>query len=191
MPRRKTAADAASKTAADAASKTAADAAAKTAADAAAKTVPEKYDFKVPEGAKFEGLDKLGEWCKTNGYSQAQAQAVLDREIALSKDVQAGAAKEVADAKTAWEAASRADAEIGGANYDKTLQSANAVLAKFDPKGELKAMLDATPMGNNPAVLRFFAAVAKATLPDGFVPGGKPTGSEKTPAQVLYPSMAA
>jgi len=38
---------------------------------------------------------------------------------------------------------------------------------------ELRKLLETTPLGNHPEMLRLFFRVGKAITPDGYVPGGK------------------
>lgn len=158
---------------------------------------PEKYaDFKLPDGVKLEAteLTDLQTYAKANGFTQVQAQAVLDRTLKTRTDAETSVVQKQQEAvkqlSTDWKAATQADAEIGGDKLTATL--ATAVKAR-DAYGspELIKILNDSGMGNHPEVVRFFAKVGAAMSEDKHVQSGKSVAANTDEARAarMYPSM--
>lgn len=81
-----------------------------------------------------------------------------------------------------WEAEVKADPEIGGANYDKTVALSAKVLDKFFTE-EDRAFLTASGLGNNPGLVRAFAKMG-AAISDGPIHVGGAAAPSK--GHVLY-----
>ena len=185
--------DAAAKATADAAAKSTADASAKAAADQAATDAAAKateYKFVVPEGVKLEGesLTQLTTFAKTHKLTQEAAQALVDREIGFQKEQAAAETANVKKVAADWEAAAKADAEIGGEKHAEHLAVAKKALETFGSK-PFQDMLNTLPIGKHPEVVRFLAKVGRAISADGKIVTGAAGGAEKTAAQTFYPTM--
>lgn len=86
--------------------------------------------------------------------------------------------------REAWAAAVKADKDIGGANFDANVQTAQRALARFGTP-ELKDLLNTTGLGNHPALMRLFVAVGKQIRED--VPNyGASGGNRKATADVFW-----
>lgn len=166
-----------------------ADAKAKTEADAKLTGAPEAYeDFKLPDGMEMDA-DVLGEFkglAKELNIPQAQAQKLIDFQTQLASKqaeaYQAAVTKQSQD----WAASIKNDPEIGGANYDKSVQSAIKVIQSFgDPA--LTELLNTSGLGNHPALFKFCHRISSAISEDKFVlPGSQSTTGRKSDAEVFY-----
>ncbi len=76
----------------------------------------------------------------------------------------------------------------GGDKLPETLAIAKKVLDLGPP--ELKGLLNATGMGNHPAIVRWAYDLGKKLSEDTFVPGGKEVPSQTSQADRLYPKTA-
>ena len=82
----------------------------------------------------------------------------------------------------------------GGDGYEKNLETIAKVLYDYggekQPSGqnEFQEMLDATGLGNHPAMGRFLMKVAQALPQEGKPVGGAPARQERSPAEILFPN---
>lgn len=149
------------------------------------KAVPETYELKMPDGVEMDA-DLLGEVTplfREARLSPAQAQVVADAYVKTQTD----ALKKHADMTAGWLKDAKADAEIGGKDYDKNLSHAHRA---FQAVGNERAMqlFDTYGLGNHPDILRIFVRVGKAIGEGGTVLPGE-AGQRVSDAQALYPSM--
>jgi hypothetical protein len=148
---------------------------------------PEAYDVKVPEALAEKGMtfdkevfDLVAPELKamdlsndaaqrlTNVYAEKVVPALVERG---QKQAEAAQETRSAEIRKEWADASRADPEIGGANFDKTVDAAAAVWDKFGikPKEGIRLLLDESGIGNHPDMLRFLSRVAAVTGEGKFV----------------------
>jgi hypothetical protein len=127
----------------------------------------EVFDLVAPE-LKAMDLSNDAAQRLTNVYAEKVVPALVER-----GQRQAEAAQETrsAEIRKEWADASRADPEIGGANFDKTVDAAAAVWDKFGikPKEGIRLLLDESGIGNHPDMLRFLSRVASVTGEGKFV----------------------
>jgi hypothetical protein len=156
-----------------------------------AVVIPEKYEFNATEGFEInEALaSEFTPVLQELKLTQEQADklvAFAPRLISESVDsavnktldsIGYGGAKE-------WANQSRADKEFGG---DKLTQNLGVVKAARDQfaSPELRKLLETTPLGNHPEIVRLFYRVGKSISPDGYVPSGKAAAATNT-AQSIY-----
>lgn len=163
--------------------------------DAPAAKAPEKYEFKPTEG--FELNEALaGEFTPVlRDLDLTQEQA--DKLVAfapklIEQGVDAAVSKTLESMGYAgckdWPTAAKTDKEFGGDKFAENLGVIKAARDQFATP-ELRKMLETTPLGNNPEVLRLFYRIGKQITADGYVPGGKTAGSDKSLAQKVFPSM--
>lgn len=156
-------------------------------AAAPAPTVPADYTLQAPEGVSFDAttVAEFKAALKQAGATQEQAQAHFAAFANSVKTVNERAAQ--AAAAHAAEVL-KADPEFGGENFDRTLADAKATVVALGGDEALKE-LDATGLGNSPALIRMFAKLAKSGLAGGkFVAGGNArSGGESLPG-LLYGS---
>lgn len=137
---------------------------------------PDKYNLKMPEipGGWDEAQVKpvLAEIHKL-GLTPAQAQGVVGL---YAKTVQEAYGRFDTDRKTAAETLKTE----WGATYEKNLALAQRVVLEFSGQESLD-LLDASGLGNHPALIKLFAKVGEILAEDGVISGdveGVPTEEE-------------
>lgn len=146
---------------------------------------PESYEFVAPEGKAFDPgiLDVFSGVAKELNLPQDKAQMVLDKMAPIIEQQQMAQIEAV---RAAWAEQTRADQEIGGANLKENLAVAKLAVDKF-ASPDLKELLRATGLGDNPAVIRHFYRVGKAISEDSIVNSGEPSpATPRSAASILY-----
>lgn len=140
---------------------------------------PENYEnFKLPEGQviKPEVLEDFVPLAKELGLTQEQAQKLVDFNAGMLE----AEIKEQDDAFLAQKAQNikdlKADKELGGGNYEKTVASATKPLHKFWTVEEQQWLVDAG-VANRPEFVRGLHAIHEAFGEDVFVKG-EPKGKK-------------
>ena len=153
--------------------------------------VPEKYDLKLPEGSKLDAshTEKIAAFAKERGFTQEQAQALLERDHANSLAQQKLQEEQKAAAWDRWQQESKADKEIFGGSeetFGKNVDLAKRGLKLIDSDGSIKKFLDDTGLGNHKAVIKTFMSLAKMSADDKMVLPGSQSTPQKTDAEILY-----
>ncbi len=149
---------------------------------------PDKYVLKVPENSHLSDahVESLKAYAKEKGMTNDAAQSLLEREHNASKASIDSITQKAELQSQAWLKEAKADKEIGGDNFPKTVELANHALNSLFPGSEIRAFMDATGFGNNPVVLRGFAKIGKMLTPGSIVqPNGQPP-PKKDPAKTMY-----
>lgn len=149
--------------------------------------VPDKYDFKFSDGLEMDpkAAEAFTPLLKKYGISQEAAQDLASAWVAeLSR--QDGVINEMYTGQVeSWEAAVKADKEIGGANYDASLAVARKGIAKFATP-ELKGILDQTGLGSHPEMVRLFTKLGKLASEDTHVSTSGASSSDEAVAAKLF-----
>lgn len=160
----------------------------------AAKTdgtgAPAEYtEFTLPENVTMDSpvMDEFKAVAKETGLSQEAAQKMVTLAAKMQTNVVDKLRSHVDATAKEWETAAKADAEIGGAQFNENLGLAKKALDTFGTP-ELKTLLKESRMGSNPEVVRFMVRAGKAISQDGFVPGRAAAAAAKDTASVLYGS---
>lgn len=162
-----------------------------------AKTdVPETYELAVPEG--FEKLDdeavkEATPVFKELGLTNEQANKLVPVAASFAKRIVDQRDQQligtIAEQRKSWLEEARADQEIGGANWESSLQAGAKALDQLGfPKGSpLRNLLNESGLGNHPEIIRAFAKVGKAIGEDTDFPRGDAGGKQpKTTAEKFY-----
>jgi hypothetical protein len=164
--------------------------------EAAKADVPEAYELTVPEG--FEKLDDQAvadatPVFKELGLSNEQANKLVPVAATFAKRIIEQRDQQIigtiAEQRKSWLEEAKADKDIGGANWDGTLQTAAKALDTLGfPKGSpLRNLLDESGLGNHPEMIRAFAKVGKAIGEDDNFPRGDTGGKgKKSDAELFY-----
>lgn len=154
--------------------------------DAGAETaVPEKYDLTAPEGMEFdtEAFAAAEPVFREIGLTNEAAQKLMPVAGEFAKRVGAAAitkhaldqAAQFNATKAEWAKEAQADAELGGANWNDTVDvfAAKALDSLGFPKGApLREYLTETGLGNHPEMIRLLRRVGERVSEAGFVTGG-------------------
>lgn len=163
----------------------AAEKAEKDAADKAEKdkkpAAPEKYEFAAPEGQELDAnaLSVFEPIAKELGLTQEQAQKLVDIYPQIQQQQAEAWSKQIAD----WGEQVKADKEIGGDKFNASVGAAQRALDQFG-NPELREYLQASGLGNHPALVRFCAKVGKSMAEDSFVVPNQ--GGQRSAADILY-----
>ncbi len=164
-------------------------------AKAAEAAKPIEYkDFTTPDGVKLD--DKLMSGFKEVAAAaklpQAEAQKLVDMHVAQLTAV----AKEPYDlwhkTQRDWQSEIKADAEIGGLNFETKTQPALAEFVRVfggDASGQktLRDAMSFTGAGNNPAIVKALARAGAILMEGKTIAGGKPAVQARDIASTLYP----
>lgn len=157
-------------------------------------------ELKAPKGLElhFESLTKQA---KELGLEGEKAQKYLDSlaSIDAARSKQLDEALAAQDAR--WAAELKADPEIGGPKFDAAMKDARRALARFGGKpaegqqvAPLAALLHQAGLGNNPLVLKAFAAIGRALADDsinGTAKAAPAAGARKSDAELFYETPTA
>lgn len=164
-----------------------------------AKGAVADYELKAPEGTQVEAaaLKAFATEAKAMGLSAEHAQKLVDYQAKAGAAAQAAhdAASEANWQKTTkeWDAAIKADPELGGAAFDANRDVATKALARFGTP-RLAEYLEKTGLGLHPEFQRLLFKAGKAIAEDSVAgpPGGPPAQSTKEASlQRLYPTHYA
>lgn len=172
------------------------------AAPAAGAVVPPQepvYTLSLPQDSVLDAsaVDRLTAFAKGQGLDPKAAQSALEY---ANAETLAALERQKADytAKvTGWETSVKADTELGGANYNRTLARTQAVLDRFAKPGshkyadEFRAALNSSGFGNYPAFVWLIDQIGASMENDStkHAPSGGQT-SQVPLADRLFPSLA-
>jgi hypothetical protein len=140
-----------------------------------AAEVPETYELTVPEGFEKLDADALAAATpvfKELGLSNEQANKLMPVAGEFAKKIIAERDQQflgtILEQRKAWLNDAKADKEIGGSNWDATMQDSARALDRLGfPKGSpLRSALDESGFGNHPEMIRLIARVGKAVGED-------------------------
>jgi len=157
-------------------------------------TVPEdgNYELKMPDGVEVdkELSQAIGAEFKELGLTHRQAQKLADKYIAVMQQREQQRWENFSKTVAKWADEAKSDSEIGGENWNTTVENARRAVAKFGtPK--LREYFDATGGGNHPEVIRFMAKVGAMIREDKPATGGAVgAGKPADPAHILFPDDA-
>lgn len=141
---------------------------------------PESYaDFKAPEGVELNSavVDSFKGIAKKLNLSQEKAQSVIDAITPVMVTQQVEFINKVSGQ---WLEKAKKDPEIGGSNYDASIQRAIKVRDRFGKGADGNydadiAELFSLPVGSHPGFIKFLArvgaAISEDTPPKGRVSG--------------------
>ncbi|HGE8494718.1 TPA: peptidase [Serratia marcescens] len=144
-------------------------------------SAPEKYEFAAPEGQELDAnaLAVFEPIAKELGLTQEQAQKLVDIYPQIQQQQAEAWSKQIAD----WGEQVKADKEIGGDKFNASVGLAQRALDQFG-NSELREYLNASGLGNHPALVRFCAKVGKSMAEDSFVVPNQ--GGQRSAADILY-----
>lgn len=146
-------------------------------------------DFKIAEQLQVddETLSLAKDTFKEMGLTQEQAQKLIDLQNSLALKQDATLTKTV-EAETQkligkWEAAVRADEELGGADLREKMKIARSAATKLGCEDALMVISEAR-LSNNPAILRLLYRAGMALSEGAYVQGS--VVGEKDLVSILY-----
>ncbi len=146
---------------------------------------PESYsDFDLPDGIEMNKsyMDKVGPIFKELNLSQDQAQKLISAHVSHVQEGEAGRTEQVVQLHKDWLNEAKADKDIGGDNFDKSLKAANAAVNQFGSQ-DFKHLLRVTGLGNNKEIIRVFSKIGGLLKED--VPGDNKVTATSQKVDVL------
>lgn len=153
----------------------------------------EELKLTLPEGmaADSEAVTEFTGIAKELGLKSEGAQKLMDLYIKNSNAILENIRESHGQQVQRWLADAKADKEYGGANYEANVKIAMKAMARFGGP-ELKAVLNATGLGNNPELIRAFYRAGKAISEDSVASTHSQANgrmSEEQQLEAMYPSM--
>jgi len=141
-------------------------------------------DVKLPEGVEIpeEVGKEFSEILNSKAAPAEVGQKLLDLYAKQAAELVDSNAKLWAKTNEQWQNEIKADPVIGGDKLPSTLANIAKLLdnPEFTDPG-LRAALDLTGAGNNPAIVRFLAKAASRLSEGGYVPGAPPASAPARP----------
>lgn len=150
---------------------------------------PETYDIKLPDGSRLDPsrVESIAALAKERKLSNEAAQEILTREHEAVEGFAAVQTAAYQKEQEGWATSLKTDKEIGGDNYNKSIELASRVVKQFGTP-EFSEALNRTGLGNHPELVRVFARVAKSLGEDTLVlPGAAPAAGPKDVRELFYP----
>lgn len=157
---------------------------------------PEAYaEFTAPEGIELNPavLPELQEFFKGLNLPQDKAQAALETLLAIqakaegTPEQQAEALdSQIVDLHAQLAEQTRNLPDIGGANFEKSMEVAGKVMAKFATP-EFRELINYMAISSHPEFFKFVHSIGVAMSPDVFEHGGAAPSGQKSIADRLWP----
>ncbi len=151
--------------------------------------VPETYEFNnLPEGMEVdEGLaEGITPVFRELGLNQEQADKLVNAYAAEMQRQAEASVDAVRELVTGWVNTAKADKEIGHANWQGSIDAANAVIREFGTSELVSDVMVGQGMGNHPEMIRMLARIGKAIGDDSLVTGKATDTGEAAPEAVWY-----
>lgn len=166
-----------------------------------ADEVPEAYaDFTLPEGVTLDDIDQAAipevhALFKELGLTQEKANMAFSKLLQIQQAMagtpeqqQQRMEQNIIELNASYAQQCRELPDLGGANFDASLQQASKVMQTFgDP--DLQMLLTYTGVGSHPAFFKFVHSISARMAPDTFVNGGEQAQPNQRPADVLFGNL--
>lgn len=160
-----------------------------------ASGVPDSYQLTAPEGLTLDpvAIELATPVFRELGLSNEQANKLMPVAGQFAQDLierhQRQMLGQVQADRKAWLDSARADPEIGGQHWSKTIGTAAKALDAlgFVKGSPFRVLLDESGLGNHPEMIRAFQRVGQAIGEDGFERSSGIHHSRRDRAETLYP----
>jgi len=136
-----------------------------------------KYDLKPADGTDPKVVEATVALAKQHKLSPEAAQAVLDRETAVRKEIADAHQATISALPEQWQEQSK---QAFGAKLDEELGHAKRVLERFG-RQELRDALNQTGLGNHPELVRLLGAIGRSMGDDAPAPTRPGVGDSAAP----------
>ncbi|MCD7781051.1 MAG: hypothetical protein LUH05_10330 [Candidatus Gastranaerophilales bacterium] len=158
---------------------------------------PEFYDYsgvKLPENYCLDAglLDEFNELAGRYNLSQKGADELMSMAVKLTQLTGDNYSKTLADQQrqkiTEFKRALALDREIGGANLNKNLRTANIAYTQFADE-ELQNLLQESGLNCHPKVVKMFYDIGKKMQNDSIYRVNIPAAPKESREDILFPTM--
>jgi hypothetical protein len=161
-----------------------------------AAELPDKYDLTPPEGFEVndEILAEADPIFRELKLTNEQANKLMPLAGTFAKRLFSAQQDAFQAQATDWAKTAKADAELGGRNWQETETLVAKALDHFaegEGGAKFRTLLDETKLGNHPEMIRMFRKIGVALSEDGAFPRSDASAQVKQPREaVLYPEDA-
>jgi hypothetical protein len=149
-----------------------------------AEPKPGEYQLDMPEGVTVDAdlLTAATPVLRDLGLSDEQASKLVPLAQQVQDQFVSGMEAHHAELRSTWQSEAKADATIGGANWNESVRLAGNALniGGAGPGSEVRKLLNETGLGDHPAFIRLFRNIGLKL--------GQGSGA-KTDADLFYPGM--
>ncbi len=158
---------------------------------------PEKYDYsdvKLPENCYYdeELLNEFNELAGKYNLSQKSANELMSMAVKLTQLTGSNFSKTMAEQQRQkinnFKRALAMDMELGGANYAKTMRTANIAYTQF-ADDEVQSLLEETGLNCHPKVVKMFYNIGKKMQNDKIYEANSPAVQKESREDILFPTM--
>lgn len=130
---------------------------------------PEKYELKLEKDSLLtkDQVEEIEAFSKQQGFSNDQAQELLNREEKLLTGYKETLHEEFEQKTKQWLEDIKADKQLGGDNFKKNIEQAKRVVDRFATQ-EFKNALNESGFGNHPELVRTFVKIGEAMSEDTY-----------------------
>lgn len=142
--------------------------------------------LKTPEDSYYtdNDLNSLKVFAAENGFSPAQAQALLEREHSNLNKVKETLNQDWETTQNEWKQSLKEDKDYGGTNINRTLRLAKTTLDKFGNPELTKLLEDGVQ--HNPGIIKLLADVAVAISEDTSIQKSTQTPKDVRQADIMF-----
>lgn len=147
----------------------------------------EEIEVTLPKDSKLskEDADAVKAFAKEHKLTKEQAEAVLGLSDKAVNSYLSAQKKQLQQTVSQWEKQVKADPELGGDKYAKSVEIAQK--GYKNAPASMRTFLNETGLGSHPDVVKFFYKLGKLGLNDKMVPSGSEAKNEpKSHAQLIY-----
>jgi len=166
--------------------------------DQAAKPadVPEAYQFKLPDGVELDEavMPQVQELFKKLGLPQDKAQETMEALLAIDQarqptpeQIEQEQVEAITHLNKTWADECAKLPEIGGENFQKSLEITSKVMVKFATP-EFRQMLNQSALGSNPEFFKFMHSIGSAMSQDTLEHGGNASKGPRSIEERLWPT---
>lgn len=158
---------------------------------------PEKYDYssvQLPENCYYDEqlLNEFNELAGKYNLSQKSANELMSIAVKLTQLTGSNFSKTIAEQQrqkiNGFKHALMTDKEIGGANYTKTMRTANIAYTQFADE-EVQNLLQETGLNCHPKVVKMFYNIGKQMQNDKIYEAIAPAVQKESREDILFPTM--
>lgn len=148
--------------------------------------------LKLPEKSHMtpEALTAFKAYAKERGLSEAQAQAVLERDHSERASYMKSGMDELTRTDAEWKKSLETDKEFGNEKYGENAELVKRAFDYADPDGSFRKALEDAKLSNNPQLVKFVWKFGRMMAEDKL--GAKASGQPSPKRNVedsLYPTM--
>ena len=130
-------------------------------------------------------MERIVSYAKEQGLGKDAAEKLVKFQSEAKDNFMVSMQEEHSQRAMQWQQDVRADKELGGQNFEQSVEYAKNAAKKFGSE-EFINMLDESGFGNHPEVVRVFSRIGRAMDNDTLEKGGVHSGGQRSMEDVFY-----